>query len=120
MRNVEYFPLKSDSSETHLICGMLTIGAYRMLPEYPCLADSFESRAFCGTYSRDGSIFISGVQGRRYSTSFRDWLTFTDIFSSFCVDNCLYLYDTAGRKFKRYKSVQARDVGWSILDTTIR
>ena len=36
-----------------------------MLPEHPCLADSFESRAFCGTYSRNGSIFISGVQGKK-------------------------------------------------------
>ena len=37
-----------------------------------------------------------------------------------CADNCIYLYDTAGRKFKRYKTIHARDVGWSILDTALR
>lgn len=35
----------------------------RMLPEHPCLADAFNGRAFCGTYSKDGSKFISAVQG---------------------------------------------------------
>ena len=34
-----------------------------MLPEHPCVADGYDSRAFCGTYSEDGSIFISAVQG---------------------------------------------------------
>ena len=86
-----------------------------MLPEHPCLADSFESRAFCGTYSRDGSIFISGVQGMLAFPEFADVHV-----HFFFADNCLYLYDTTGRNFKRYKSVHARDVGWSILDTTIR
>jgi len=34
-----------------------------MLPEHSCLVDSFRSRAFCGTYSNDGSMFLCACQG---------------------------------------------------------
>lgn len=67
-----------------------------MLPRYSCIADQFEARVFCGSYSKDGSKFISA-----------------------CQDKGIYLYDTSGGQFCRRKRVQARDVGWSVLDVTL-
>ncbi|XP_064398579.1 DDB1- and CUL4-associated factor 11-like isoform X2 [Halichondria panicea] len=67
-----------------------------MLPSHHCMADSLDSRVFCGTYSKDGSIFLSSTQ-----------------------DSWIRLYDTQGSNFKCFKALQARDVGWSILDTVL-
>lgn len=36
------------------------------------------------------------------------------------IDSKLHLYNTVGTSFKRYRSIRARDVGWSILDTDFR
>jgi WD repeat-containing protein 23 len=62
-----------------------------MMPRHPYLIDFYRARVFCGTYNRDGSMFISAVQDKR-----------------------LYLYETS--KFEKYKSIVGRDIGWSILD----
>ena len=47
------------------------------------------------------------------------------VFTSVCVrvcaaDNAIHLYDTSGSKFDEVKTVEARDVGWSILDVVFR
>ncbi|EDQ90658.1 uncharacterized protein MONBRDRAFT_1381, partial [Monosiga brevicollis MX1] len=49
---------------------------------------------FCGTYSEDGNIFMSA-----------------------CQDGMLRLYDARGSEFRLTAAVQARDVGWAIVDT---
>ncbi|XP_019849571.1 PREDICTED: DDB1- and CUL4-associated factor 11-like [Amphimedon queenslandica] len=66
----------------------------RFLPRHCCLVGSYEARVFCGNYSKSGDVFISAGQSDKID-----------------------LYDTAGNKFKCYKSVGARDVGWSVLST---
>ena len=37
-----------------------------MMPRHPYLIDFYRARVFCGTYNRDGSMFISAVQGMVY------------------------------------------------------
>ncbi len=42
------------------------------------------------------------------------------IISSFFLDQCLRIYDTSDGKFKLMKTIHAKDVGWSVLDTAFR
>ncbi|PSN31336.1 DDB1- and CUL4-associated factor 11 [Blattella germanica] len=58
------------------------------------VASYHNSKIFCGSYSRDGNYFLSA-----------------------CQDRNLRLYHTNEGKFKIFKTIQARDVGWSVLDT---
>ncbi|KAK7788866.1 hypothetical protein R5R35_013446 [Gryllus longicercus] len=67
-------------------------GSY--LPNSMKVAATYQSKAFCGTYSRDGNHFLSA-----------------------CQDRNLRLYHTNDGKFRLGKTIRARDVGWSILDT---
>ncbi|KAF4532424.1 hypothetical protein B566_EDAN003877 [Ephemera danica] len=54
----------------------------------------YPNKAFCGTYSADGKIFLSA-----------------------CQDRNLRLYHAKEGQFSLFNTIQARDVGWSILDT---
>uniref|UniRef100_A0A1B6CJX3 DDB1- and CUL4-associated factor 11 n=1 Tax=Clastoptera arizonana TaxID=38151 RepID=A0A1B6CJX3_9HEMI len=54
----------------------------------------YGNKAFCGTYSSDGQQLLTA-----------------------CQDRFIRLYYTKGNRFKMYQKIQARDVGWSILDT---
>ncbi|KAK4012513.1 hypothetical protein OUZ56_024753 [Daphnia magna] len=51
-------------------------------------------KMFCGTYSKDGNIFLSAAQ-----------------------DRVLRVFDTSKGGFDCIRKIPARDVGWSILDT---
>ncbi|XP_071446703.1 DDB1- and CUL4-associated factor 11 isoform X1 [Hetaerina americana] len=64
------------------------------LPNKKGIVASYRSKAFCGTYSKDGNVFLSA-----------------------CQDRNLRLHHTCDGKFELFKTIQARDVGWSILDT---
>jgi len=55
---------------------------------------NYGHKAFCGTYSKDGNIFLSASQ-----------------------DRAIRIYDTTNGVFKKFKKIMARDVGWSVLDT---
>lgn len=52
------------------------------------------NKLFCGSYSRDGTVFLSACQDQR-----------------------LRLYDTTLGQFKEFRNIVARDVGWSVIDT---
>lgn len=52
------------------------------------------NKAFCGLYSNDGEQFLTA-----------------------CQDRYIRLYSTSGPSFKLNQTIQARDVGWSVLDT---
>lgn len=54
----------------------------------------YRSKAFCGTYSLDGDVFMSA-----------------------CQDQHIRLYDTSGDQFKLFRDITAKDVAWSIIDT---
>ncbi|XP_056009202.1 DDB1- and CUL4-associated factor 11-like isoform X3 [Ostrea edulis] len=64
------------------------------LPNRMTTVANYRHKAFCGTYSKDGSIFLSASQ-----------------------DQNIRIYDTKDDMFKLMKTIRARDVGWSILDT---
>lgn len=64
------------------------------LPNSCTIVESFRSKAFCGTYSEDGSVFMSA-----------------------CQDQHIRLYDTTNGQFKLFRDIPAKDVGWSIVDT---
>lgn len=66
----------------------------RFLPNTPHVVQHYSQKAFCGTYSEDGELFLTACQDRR-----------------------LRLYRTKDHLFEPFKSIEARDVGWSILDT---
>uniref|UniRef100_A0A668ADZ3 DDB1- and CUL4-associated factor 11 n=1 Tax=Myripristis murdjan TaxID=586833 RepID=A0A668ADZ3_9TELE len=55
--------------------------------------DVIFTRAFCGVYSEDGTMFLSA-----------------------CQDQNIRLYDTTRGRFNLRRTVKARDVGWSVLD----
>ncbi|CAM9803929.1 DDB1- and CUL4-associated factor 11 isoform X1 [Lampetra fluviatilis] len=64
------------------------------LPNQMTQAAHFTQKAFCGVFSQDGSIFMSA-----------------------CQDQNVRLFDARKGGFKKFKTVKARDVGWSVLDT---
>ncbi|XP_013410755.1 DDB1- and CUL4-associated factor 11 isoform X2 [Lingula anatina] len=66
----------------------------KYLPNHKDTVAQFHSKVFCGTYSQDGDIFLSA-----------------------CQDQNIRIFDTSWGKFTLMKSVRARDVGWSVVDT---
>ncbi|KAK3745060.1 hypothetical protein QZH41_014556, partial [Actinostola sp. cb2023] len=72
---------KARASSNYLPNTMETKGRYRQ-------------KAFCGTYSHDGTVFLSA-----------------------CQDEYIRLYDTTNGQFYNFHSIKARDIGWSIIDT---
>ncbi|KAJ1523384.1 hypothetical protein ONE63_001250 [Megalurothrips usitatus] len=67
---------------------------HHFLPNKMTVEDQYFHKAFCGTYSTDGDYFLSA-----------------------CQDRMLRLYKTTGKRFRLLRTIAARDVGWSILDT---
>lgn len=63
------------------------------LPNHLAFTDLYSQKAFCGIYSRDGRLFMSACQDQR-----------------------IRLYDCTYGAFRKFRSVKARDVGWSVLD----
>lgn len=68
----------------------------RVLPNKMSVVDHYRGKVFCGTFAREGEVFMTAGQ-----------------------DYCIRLYDTSDGNFKLMKTVEARDVGWSILDTAV-
>lgn len=64
------------------------------LPNYGTQLVRFPSKLFCGTYSQDGTVFLSA-----------------------CQDQYLRLFDVTKGGFKQFRAIKAHDVGWSVLDT---
>lgn len=64
------------------------------LPNHMRTVANFRNKAFCGTFSKDGNIFLSASQ-----------------------DQNIRIYDTREGQFDLIKTIRARDVGWSVLDT---
>ncbi|KAJ8311310.1 hypothetical protein KUTeg_011138 [Tegillarca granosa] len=69
----------------------------QFLPNHMRTVAKYGHKAFCGTFSRDGNIFLNASQ-----------------------DQNIRIYDTAQGKFNLIKTIRARDVGWSVLDTAFR
>ncbi|XP_033626162.1 DDB1- and CUL4-associated factor 11-like [Asterias rubens] len=74
--------------------GDLAMVSASYLPNSMRSIAQYNTKAFCGNYSKDGSVFLSA-----------------------CQDQVLRVYDTTKGKFEKFKEIRARDVGWSILDT---
>ncbi|XP_075230110.1 DDB1- and CUL4-associated factor 11 isoform X2 [Lycorma delicatula] len=64
------------------------------LPNRLQKVDMYCNKAFCGTYSSDGEQFLTA-----------------------CQDRVIRLYHTKGSEYRHFRSILARDVGWSVLDT---
>ncbi|XP_070537289.1 DDB1- and CUL4-associated factor 11-like [Ptychodera flava] len=64
------------------------------LPNKMRVVAAYQHKAFCGSYSQEGNVFLSACQDQR-----------------------IRLYDTSKGQFRLFKTIHARDVGWSILDT---
>lgn len=64
------------------------------LPNYCDTVFSCRQKAFCGTYSADGNIFLSASQ-----------------------DQIIRVFDTRDERFDVLKKIRAKDVGWSVIDT---
>ncbi|CAL7943970.1 unnamed protein product [Xylocopa violacea] len=64
------------------------------LPNKMYQVAKYNTKAFCGSYSKDGRFFLTASQ-----------------------DKFLRLYRTHDGDFVEFKTIPARDVGWSILDT---
>ncbi|KAL5022785.1 hypothetical protein ScPMuIL_001940 [Solemya velum] len=64
------------------------------LPNHKRTVATYHHKAFCGTYSKDGNTFLTAAQ-----------------------DQVIRFYHTSQEEFNIYKSIRARDVGWSVLDT---
>lgn len=68
----------------------------RFLPNKRQVLLKYRQKAFCGSYSDDGDLFLSA-----------------------CQDQHLRVYDTTCGNFKMINAIRARNVGWSILDTVL-
>jgi len=56
----------------------------------------FQHKVFCGTYAREGDIFMSACQDRK-----------------------IRIYDTSKGGFNLVQTIEAQDVGWSVLDVAL-
>ncbi|XP_062501275.1 DDB1- and CUL4-associated factor 11-like isoform X2 [Corticium candelabrum] len=65
------------------------------LPNTKKTIESFPSRLFGGFFSDDGSVFMSS-----------------------CQDQHIRLFDVTNGRFKCFKDILAKDIGWTIVDTT--
>uniref|UniRef100_A0A0B6YVT7 Uncharacterized protein n=1 Tax=Arion vulgaris TaxID=1028688 RepID=A0A0B6YVT7_9EUPU len=75
--------------------GDMCVMGSRFLPNHRTRLDVYNQKAFCGIYSDDGNVFLSA-----------------------CQDQHIRVYNTSDdNKFKLFRSIRARDVGWSVLDT---
>lgn len=73
-------------------------------------------KMFCGTYSKDGNIFLSASQGLKiYLVKIKRIHNHLHIFLE--IDRVLRVFDTSKGRFDCIRKIPARDVGWSILDT---
>jgi len=68
----------------------------QLLPNFGKTVAEFRQKVFCGTYSRCGDLFMSAGQ-----------------------DQKIRLYDTRRGQFKLKRTIQARNVGWSVLDVAL-
>jgi len=66
------------------------------LPTNCDMVARYKNKVFCGTYAKDGDIFMTA-----------------------CQDQLIRLYDTRCGRFDLFKTIQARDVGWSVLDVVV-
>ncbi|XP_015127239.1 DDB1- and CUL4-associated factor 11 isoform X2 [Diachasma alloeum] len=64
------------------------------LPNTMKKVDKYNSKAFCGTYSKNGDLLVTASQ-----------------------DNYLRFYHTRSGVYKLFKKLNAQNVSWSILDT---
>ncbi|XP_019629779.1 PREDICTED: DDB1- and CUL4-associated factor 11-like [Branchiostoma belcheri] len=71
----------------------ISIGA-SFIPNRMRTVAAYGEKAFCGTFSKDGSVFLSSSQ-----------------------DDKIRLYNTSHGSFTEKRCITARDVGWSVLDT---
>lgn len=82
----------------------------------------YSTKAFCGSYSKDGRFFLTASQGKSFffyiqKLLFIMALIFLCDLSNILADKFLRLYRTHDGDFVQFKTIPARDVGWSILDT---
>ena len=82
------------SSSGHFSQGDRSIIGHQYLPNEFNQVANYSHKMFCGTYSKDGSVFLSA-----------------------CQDRVIRVFDTTDGKFNIVRWIPARDVGWSILDT---
>ncbi|XP_031559643.1 DDB1- and CUL4-associated factor 11-like isoform X2 [Actinia tenebrosa] len=74
--------------------GNRALASSNYLPNTVKIKAKYGQKAFCGTYSRDGTVFLSA-----------------------CQDEYIRLFDTTHGRFYNFHSIHARDIGWSIIDT---
>ena len=73
-------------------CVMMT----KFLPNKRRKIATFNQKLFCGTYSNDGNLFLSA-----------------------CQDQNIRIFDCSQGKFHHRRMIRARNVGWSVLDTSL-
>ncbi|OWF53520.1 DDB1- and CUL4-associated factor 11 [Mizuhopecten yessoensis] len=66
----------------------------QFLPNHQDVVAKYHHKVFCGTFSKEGNIFLTA-----------------------CQDQHIRIYDTTRGNFNLLKTIRAKDVGWSILDT---
>lgn len=72
--------------------------------------DTYNGKAFCGIYSKDGDYFITTSQGNIQRCNQ------TDCYCNVFLDRQIRLYKSNDNGYKLINSIHARDVGWSIID----
>lgn len=81
-------------SRSHFTSGDRAICTKSFLPNSCETVARYRSKAFCGSYSSDGTVFMTA-----------------------CQDQHIRMYDTTDGQFKLFRNISAKDVGWSIVDT---
>ena len=93
----------------------------RRLPNHMEMRDCSRHKAFCGIYSKSGDVFMSAYQGTipLNISSFSHRLHFLNKRVSVS-DRTIRLYNTTCGNFKKFKTIVAQNVGWSVLDVAFR
>lgn len=83
--------------------------------------DVYRSKVFVGQFIREGNIFVTAGQGtRRNFLILASWRSICERMFGILDQKIRFYNTTTGSKYKCFKTVEARDVGWSVLDVAVR
>lgn len=82
-----------------------------MLPSAMSKVDTYRSKVFCGQYTKDGRVLITACQDQR--------IRFYDMTKAFDAGRTKDLSFGPRSTAEPFRSVEAKDVGWSILDVAV-
>src|SRR5687767_497923 len=90
-----------------------------MLPNVMSKIDTYRSKVFCGQYTKDGRVLITACQDQRIRFYDMTKLADAGYVKTRSTGTSNGLSNAEPSSNLQFHSVEAKDVGWSILDVAV-